>query len=468
MLFNSVQFFIFFFIFYFLWHFLKNKIQFRWILLTVASFVFYSWWSFKFLWLLIFTGLFDFLLALFIYRSENQFRRRFYLFISIFVNLSILISFKYAQFIIDATFGAMSQIFNKSFEIPHVPPFLSVLPIGISFYTFESLSYVIDVYSKKLTPAKNIFHYFSFLSMFPRLIAGPIERPHHLLPQLEKEISVDDETSFEGIKLITLGFFKKTVIADNLAYIVNTAFANISAYSSSYWWFVMTCFSIQIYCDFSGYTDIARGLAKLLGFDFNLNFKSPYTSHSFRDFWLRWHISLSTWFRDYVYIPLGGDRKGKMRTHINLWITMIISGFWHGASWNFGIWGALHAGYLSLERTTKWNLKIEKWPLGKTLVCFLVFILTLIAWVFFRAPSLHEALLVINKLLTDQKGKYGIHYDLLLFGAVAMHFVERYGWPGPLNKIFRSHIIQCLGLALLALAAIAFRGPTEQFIYFQF
>ncbi|MBC7465804.1 MAG: MBOAT family protein [Bdellovibrio sp.] len=440
----------------------------RWVLITVASFFFYGWWSVQFLWLLILTGVFDFSLALLIFKSSSRSRRNFLLAFSLIFNLGVLISFKYSQFLMDSWASVYASVTNTALVSVRAPSFLAILPIGISFYTFESLSYVIDVYSKKLEPTKNIFHYFSFLAMFPRLIAGPIERPHNLLPQLAEPIDLKDDMTFEGLRLIVLGFFKKTVIADNLALLVNTAFSNINAYSGAYWWYVMVCFALQIYCDFSGYTDIARGLAKLMGFNFGLNFKEPYTSTSFREFWTRWHISLSTWFRDYVYFPLGGDRKGAVRSHVNLWTTMIVSGFWHGASWNFGIWGALHAFYMSVERLTHWPKRLEKSIAGRALATFIIFVLTIFAWIFFRAPTFAQAMQVLQKMFSLQNGVNGKHYDFLIWITVAMHFVSRYGLPERSRVLLGHPWAQYIWLALLGLAALALRGPSEQFIYFQF
>jgi D-alanyl-lipoteichoic acid acyltransferase DltB (MBOAT superfamily) len=302
--------------------------------------------------------------------------------------------------------------------------------------------------------------------MFPRLIAGPIERPHHLLPQLLGKITLKDENIYEGLKLIVFGFFKKTFLADNLALIVNTSYSNVNIFSGVYWWYSMICFSIQIYCDFSGYTDIARGLAKILGFDFSLNFKTPYSSTSFKEFWSQWHISLSTWFRDYLYIPLGGDRISSGRTHLNLWITMLVSGLWHGASWNFVLWGALHSFYLSLEKWTNWPSFLNKNGFGKGLSTFIVFTLTVIAWVFFRADSFSQALLVLQKMLTFSSGKSGIHYNILVFIGLYIHFIPKINFNT--LSLFNNKKFEILLYATLALIALAFRGKAEQFIYFQF
>lgn len=466
MLFNSYEFFIFFSIFFCLWIFLKDSLQIRWIFLTISSFIFYAWWSAKFIWLLIFTGVIDFSFALLIYQTHNNRLRKIYFCIPFLINISILVSFKYAQFFLQSFDSIYFFFTQKNLKNPDIPGFFKILPIGISFYTFESLSYVFDVYKRKLTPTKNIFHYFSFLAMFPRLIAGPIERPHHLLPQLLDKIKLKDENIYEGLKLIIFGFFKKTFLADNLALIVNTSFSNVNVFSGIYWWYTMICFSIQIYCDFSGYTDIARGLAKVLGFDFSLNFKSPYSSISFKDFWSQWHISLSTWFRDYLYIPLGGDRISPFRTHINLWITMLVSGLWHGASWNFVIWGALHSFYLSIEKWTQWPSYLNTNRFGKALSTFLVFLLTVIAWVFFRADSFSQALLVLHKMVTFSSGKTGLHLNFLVFIGLLIHFIPKINIK--ILSLFKHKKFEIFLYATLALIALAFRGKAEQFIYFQF
>jgi len=468
-LFNSVQFILFFAIFYSVWLVGKNHIGFRWLFITLASFFFYGWWSVQFLGLLVLTGIIDFTLALLIFNSSQIRMKRLFICGSLLFNLGALFSFKYAHFFLNTTVTVLSFFGYKNAIHVELPRVLAVLPIGISFYTFESLSYVFDVYKGHLTPTKNILHYFSFLAMFPRLIAGPIERPANLLPQLTKKIELSDDMTFAGLKLVALGYFKKTVIADNLAIIVNTAFTNGRDFSSAYWWYVMICFAIQIYCDFSGYTDIARGLAQMMGFRFNVNFNHPYSATSLREFWTRWHISLSTWFRDYVYIPLGGDRKGQVRAHINLWITMIVSGLWHGASWTFAVWGALHAFYMSLERLTKWPQKLSSLRGGKFLSTGLVFFLVVISWVYFRAESFKQASFVLKKLFSFQSGTWGLSYTNLLLLAFAYEWYGRYGEKllAEMNPRFRL-ALDFGALAILSVSAIALRGPSEQFIYFQF
>lgn len=470
MLFNSVEFLVFFAVFYSVYLMTRRwNVQFRWLLITVASFFFYGWWSTRFLLLLISTGVFDFTLAQFIHRSQNKNVRRTLVLFSLVFNLGLLFSFKYSRLFV-STAISLSNVFGwHALGNLQLPSALAVLPIGISFYTFESLSYVFDVYRGHLVPTRNLFHYFSFLSMFPRLIAGPIERPSNLLPQLERPIELKDELTFEGLQMVCLGYFKKVVLADNLALIVNTAFANGARFSTTYWWYVIVCFAFQIYFDFSGYSDIAIGLAQLMGFRFRQNFNHPYVSTSMKEFWTRWHISLSTWFRDYVYIPLGGDRRGRLRTHINLWVTMVTSGLWHGASWTFAVWGALHALYASLERITGWPMRLSRLPGGVWIAMALNFLLVLVAWVFFRASSFHEANMVLHKLFVFQPGETGEKSILLLALAAGYEWIWFYGrkYAAGLNLPWRTAMEYSL-LVALAVAATVLRGPAEQFIYFQF
>jgi alginate O-acetyltransferase complex protein AlgI len=261
------------------------------------------------------------------------------------------------------------------------------------------MSYTFDVYRNKLKPTKSILQFFAYLSMFPQLVAGPIVRAETMLPQLLEVKGVSNEKRWDGFQLIVRGYFKKMVIADNLAPLVMAAFSAPDINTSTmFWWGAIIAFAFQIYCDFAGYSDIARGLALWMGYDFPDNFNHPYISTSIREFWERWHISLSTWFRDYLYIPLGGNRKGKFRSYINLWITMLVSGLWHGAAWTFVAWGAVHAFFASAERLTGWPEKIGKSSVAKFLAWFIVSIQVLVAWVFFRAENINQALDILKVL----------------------------------------------------------------------
>ena len=463
MLFNSEIFFVFAFLF-FTFFYIKNwQLSNRWIIIIVASFIFYGWWNPWYIILILISGCVDFISSHKIHTKRNYAKK--YLTLSIVCNLMILISFKYLSFIREN----ILLIFNIS--LPEIPIIFQTIPIGISFYTFQSMSYTIDVYRNQVKPTKNILHFFAYLSMFPQLVAGPIVRAKDLLPQLKKKkINLKYEDVYEAIKSISRGFFKKVFIADNLASFINFNFNSYQDPSSSTWWIVMICFSLQIYCDFSGYSDIAIGLARFMGLRFNKNFNHPYVSKSFKEFWSRWHISLSTWFRDYLYIPLGGN-KNKYRSYLNLWITMIISGLWHGPSWNFAIWGMLHALYLNLERI---GLDFSKIPI-KFISQILVYILVLISWVFFRAHDLDQAFYIIKTMLSFNNleiAKLSDEVKIILFTMIPYNVIILYS--SSIKEKFSSKAImffknlEPIFLALLVFITLIFRGDSIEFIYFQF
>ena len=318
------------------------------IFLLVASYFFYGWWDWRFL-LLIFTStVVDFYSARYIARSQDVFHGRALLSLSLALNFGFLGVFKYFNFFSDSLSSALAMFGAPS----HATAFLKIiLPPGISFYTFQAVAYIVDVYHRKLEPAESLVDYALFISLFPHLVAGPIQRPSHLLPQVQHPRRFDKDAFFDGLMLILSGLFRKCVVADNCAKLADAAFSGrlgepnvsvvlIGAYA----------FAWQIYADFSGYSDIARGSAQLLGFHFMVNFRQPYLATSLQDFWRRWHISLSTWLRDYLYIPLGGSREGEAKTYRNLMTTMLLGGLWHGANWTFVVWGGLHGTGLSLER----------------------------------------------------------------------------------------------------------------------
>jgi len=350
------------------------------------------------------------------------------------------------------------------------------LPVGISFYTFQSMSYTIDIYKGKLKPTNSILHFFAYLALFPQLVAGPIVRARDLIPQLTKVRFTTEFERWNGLKLIAIGFFKKVVLADNIAPMVNTAFSNVhQTESTGFWWLIMLGFGFQIYFDFSGYSDIARGLAKWMGLHFRINFNHPYHSASLREFWTRWHISLSTWFRDYVYIPLGGSKKGRFNAYLFMWITMVVSGLWHGASWNFVIWGAIHALFLSVERITKWPRLLHKTVVTRIISVIITNVIVLIAWVFFRADNMETALYVIDKMFSIAPlGDFEITDTFLLGGymvafSVLIELVLRLK-SNPLRFLHgtKRKVVEIIYISLLILAAIYFRGEGNEFIYFQF
>lgn len=317
------------------------------LLLLVAGFVFYGWWDWRFLLLLTFSAVIDYAMALRIVdHVVGDPRRKRWLIISMVVNLTILGFFKYFNFFIDS---AATLLDTFGFEA-HLPTLRIVLPVGVSFYTFQSMSYTIDAYRGTIQPTRSLLHYLSFVAYFPQLVAGPIERAANMLPVFVNERKVDARCISEGLLLILLGFFKKLVIADAVAGSVSAAFAEPLQLDGAQLLRAVYLFSLQIYADFSGYSDIARGVSKLFGIDLMINFNQPYLSSSITEFWRRWHISLSSWLRDYLYIPLGGSRNGTVATYRNNFLTMLIGGLWHGASWNFVIWGGLHGLYLAAHK----------------------------------------------------------------------------------------------------------------------
>ncbi|MGD0275007.1 MAG: MBOAT family O-acyltransferase [Syntrophales bacterium] len=443
----------------------------RWSFIIVASFIFYGWWDWRFLFLLIGTGLIDFVAALAMEKWSRS--RRQFLILSIGSNISSLAIFKYSGFIAQNIDHLFLNFGIVTYLHASLPDFTLILPVGISFYTFQSMSYTISVYWRKIPATRNILHFFAYLSMFPQLVAGPINRAADLLPKLMNYHSLTEEERWIGTRLIIRGFFKKMVLADNLAPIATAAFNSpVISDSPVYWWAITAAFAFQIYFDFSGYSDIARGLAKWMGYDLIVNFNQPYTSKSLQDFWTCWHISLSTWFRDYVYIPLGGSRLGKWRSHLNMWITMLISGLWHGAAWHFVMWSICHSFFLSLERITNLPKRLSASRIGQFASYVLVMIQVLIAWVFFRAENIGQAFQIIKTMfsfstklpMVPVPGGMALVAALVLFECMIFFKVDL------LKRIpMRARLVTGPVLWGLAIAAIIFfRGPGSTFIYFQF
>ncbi len=397
MIFNSIDFAIFLPIVFILYWFFANKnLRTQNLLIVVASYIFYGWWDWRFLFLILFSSVVDYLVGVGLAKYEKQNIRKLLLVISIVVNLGFLGFFKYYNFFLDNFVAAFSflgiGLRARSLSI--------VLPVGISFYTFQTLSYSIDVYRKRLEPTRDFIAFCSFVSFFPQLVAGPIERATHLLPQFHTRRTFSYAKAVDGLRQILWGLLKKIVIADNCAKYVNIAFNNVEDCSGSTLVFGALFFAIQIYCDFSGYSDIAIGTSRLFGFDLMRNFAFPYFSRDIAEFWRRWHISLSTWFRDYLYIPLGGSRGSSFAKVRNVFIIFIISGLWHGANWTFVIWGALNALYfLPLLLFNKNRDNVDTVASGRKLPgvrdifdMLFTFGLVVIAWVFFRAESIGDAL----------------------------------------------------------------------------
>ena len=412
MLFNSLEFLLFLptiFAAYWILNLCTDRprgLQAQNLLLLFASYVFYGWWDWRFLGLIAFSTMMDWLVGLKIHAAnqneqpENKNHRspiaRCWLFLSLFVNLGLLGYFKYANFFIESwvdAWGSIGVTMNaSSLQI--------ILPVGISFYTFQTLSYSIDIYRRQLEPTTNFLNFAAFVSFFPQLVAGPIERAKALLPQVENRRTFDYELAASGVQLILWGMFKKVVVADTAALYVNDIFNNVDEHIGPRLIFGAVCFAFQIYGDFSGYSDIAIGTARLFGIRLMTNFKAPYFSRDIAEFWRRWHISLSTWFRDYLYIPLGGSRVGKWKAVRNTFVIFLVSGFWHGANWTFVAWGFIHAMLflplllLGTNRRHMGDSGQRRWlpsaqELGRMAVTFL---LVTVAWVFFRAPSIEFTL----------------------------------------------------------------------------
>jgi len=402
-LFNSLQFLIFYPIITVLYFLLPFKV--RWILLLAGSFYFYMAWKPEYIILILITTFVAYSTAIKMGQTDDKNKRKVYLCISLIVNLGILIVFKYANFLNDS-FRTLFTWFNIPYN---VPGFNLILPIGISFYTFQTLSYSIDVYKGNIKPEKNYGMLALYVTFFPQLVAGPIERADRLLPQFYEEKKFDYDRVTNGLKIMAWGFFKKVVVADRLGVAVSTIYNNPTKHNSIQFILATIFFAFQIYCDFSGYSDIAIGSAKVMGFRLMENFRRPYFSKSIGEFWRRWHISLSTWFKDYLYIPLGGNRVGKLRHYFNLFVTFLVSGLWHGANWTFVLWGALHGIYSIFGRMLaplRIRLvavtRLDKFSfLHKALQVALTFSMVSFGWIFFRANSINDALYIVKHLFSD-------------------------------------------------------------------
>lgn len=481
MLFNSVAFAIFLpIVFIFYWFITHKSLKFQNFLLLTASYYFYACWDWRFLFLLMFSTLLDYFTGLKMSESHNKKNKKFWLWLSISINLGFLGLFKYYNFFAESFAGFIS---NFGFQIH--PSYLNViLPVGISFYTFHGLSYVFDIFNNKITAEKNFVNYAVFVSFFPLLVAGPIERATHLLPQIQKKRDFNYHQAVDGLRQILWGLFKKIVIADSCAEYANMIFNNSSEHSGSSLLLGVIFFAFQIYGDFSGYSDIALGTAKLFGIELLRNFAYPYFSRDIAEFWRRWHISLSSWFRDYLYLPLGGSRGNMWFKIRNTLIVFVVSGFWHGANWTFIVWGTLNAVFflpLLIGKSNRKNLDIV--AQGKFLPNFrdsismlITFGMTLIAWVFFRANSLAHAFSYLAGIFSksiftvpyfgNSKTLVTIFLIFLFiiiewFGREEQYAIANIGlsWQRPLRWAFYYSI------AVVILLSI---GGEQQFIYFQF
>lgn len=478
MLFNSIEFAFFLPIVFLLYWFVFNKrLRDQNLLLLIVSYFFYGWWDWRFLSLIAFSSVVDYVVGIRLSKTEAEHKRKLLLSVSLLVNLGFLGFFKYFNFFAE-NFANAFTLFGQPFE----PATLNIiLPVGISFYTFQTLSYTIDIYRKKLTPTTNAIQFFAFVSFFPQLVAGPIERAGNLLPQFSKYRSFEYVKAADGMKQILWGLFKKVVIADNCAVYVNDIFSNYSDYSGSTLLLGGVLFAFQIYGDFSGYSDIAIGTARLFGFHLMKNFAFPYFSRDIAEFWRRWHISLSTWFRDYLYIPLGGSRGPLSMQVRNIFIIFIVSGFWHGANWTFIVWGALNAAYflpLLLMDKNRQNLEIVSkgrlFPSIKEFFSILsTFLITVLGWIFFRAESVQHAIAYLAGIMSPSIFSLPeilpLYLAILIAIFITIEWIQREQEHG-LSFENRSLSVPFRWSTYLILAALvaSFFGTENSFIYFQF
>lgn len=470
MLFNSFEFLIFLpIVFSIYWFVIGRKLYLQNVFLLLVSYTFYGWWDWRFLFLIALSTILDYFVGLKIASLTIAKKRKQWLFLSVVFNLGLLAFFKYFNFFIDSWLDLLHHI---GYEVESIWTLKIILPVGISFYTFQTMSYTIDIYRNKLQPTRDFIAFAAFVSFFPQLVAGPIERATNLIPQFLKERKFSTNHISYGFKLILWGFFMKLVVADRAGVYVDAVYGNIENHEGLTFMAATLFFAFQIYGDFAGYSLIAIGTAKWFGFDLMTNFRRPYFSKSVSEFWNRWHISLSTWFRDYVYIPLGGNRVSRYRWLMNLFITFVISGLWHGASWTFVIWGALNGIYLIAEvliqRKTKFGL----------LAMVYTFTAISFSWIFFRAGSVSEAFIVIKKIVTTP-GRLFIGsgddiaasiYTVIAIALLIIIEIKREYWSQRLSFIKGGGSILKYGLYAILVFSILYLGVfgEGQFIYFQF
>ena len=473
MLFNSIDYLIFLpTVFLLYWILFKKSFRAQNFLILIASYIFYGLWDWRFLTLILFSTVVDYIIGQYIYHASNFKVRKIYLGISIAFNLGLLGFFKYFNFFVESWADLLSLIGyqNNNWTLK------IILPVGISFYTFQTMSYSLDIYFKRLKPTNDFISFAAFVGFFPQLVAGPIERASNLLPQILRPRTFYYKSGLEGLRLILWGLFKKTVIADSLAWRVEYSFNNYNNLDGGSLLLGLVYFSIQIYCDFSGYSDIAIGSAKLLGIELISNFKFPYFSKNISEFWKNWHISLSSWFKDYVYIPLGGSKDSKLKTIRNIYVTFILSGFWHGANWTFILWGLTHATLyipsIIVNKRKKFNnqyrmgYEIRK-KIKDLIQVFFTFFLITVTWVFFRAGSLTTSIeylyITISKfsMPLDNRGGMFIISIFLIF-----EWLMKNDERNPLNfkNIYLRHSVYYFIITMIYLKI----GAGQEFIYFQF
>lgn len=473
MLFNSSEFLIFLIVVFFSYWFVFNKnIRTQNFFLLVSSYIFYSWWDIRFLSLIIMSTIIDFTIGINIPKCNSHKKARLLLWTSISLNLIILGFFKYYNFFIDSWINLLELL---GYRIKNLWTLKIVLPVGISFYTFQTMSYTIDIYKKKLKPTNDFISFATFVSFFPQLVAGPIERATNLLPQVLKCRNFKFQKGIEGLRLIAWGLFKKVVIADSLAPIVNNIFGNYDQFHGGTLCLGAIYFAFQIYCDFSGYSDIAIGTSKLFGFELMSNFRSPYFSRNVGEFWRKWHISLSSWFRDYLYIPLGGSRQGNLTSIMNIFIIFIISGLWHGANWTFILWGLFHSILFIPLFIYKVNRKYinsvvgEKWGMPSISEIFKVsitFSLVTVGWVFFRSETITDSFNYLKIMFFDFSPIF-LYKKGMLYVVTLLIFDYLFREKERLDFSFFGNI-EIILLSVIIFFVIWFHNQSSEFIYFQF
>ena len=477
MLFNSIPF-LFFLptVILLYWGLFKHSLKLQNILLLLASYVFYAWWDYRFLALIVASTLVDYIIGKRLHKTRNKSHRKMLLSLSLIFNLGLLGFFKYYNFFIQSWLDSWAHL-GVSMQASSLK---IILPVGISFYTFQTISYTIDIYRRKIEPSENLLNFSVFVAFFPQLVAGPIERAKHLLPQFSEKRIFNDEKAISGIYLILWGLFKKIVIADSCAIYANAIFNNYEKMNSASLLLGAIYFAFQIYGDFSGYSDIAIGTGRLFGFDLMRNFNYPYFSRNIGEFWRRWHISLSTWFRDYLYIPLGGSRGSKKQKVRNVFTIFLVSGLWHGANWTFVIWGGLHALFFMPLLFSKNNRRYLNQVAEKTFLPSLkelmqilcTFGLITFAWIFFRADSLTDSLNIIERIFTNLKfetqylsvERYNIELLLIIGIFILFEWFHRnfeHPFVGPYKWIK-------VTLIIFMLLTLGVYSEQQEFIYFQF
>ena len=485
MIFNSAEFLVFYTLVLLFYFVLPKKL--KWPLLLAASYFFYMIWNPPLIFLILFTTAVSYVSAIIIEKTENKARKKFWLAMTLITSLGVLFFFKYFNFLADSAISVWNFFGGNADDLV----LKLILPVGISFYTFQTLSYVIDVYRGDIKAERHFGWYALFVSFFPQLVAGPIERPDNLLPQLKADHKLEASNAFAGIQKMAVGFFKKIVVADLIAEFVNSVYNSPESATGFGIVIASVLFSVQIYCDFSGYTDIAIGCARVMGIRLMQNFNRPYQARSIKEFWARWHISLSTWFRDYLYIPLGGNRCSKARHFFNIFVVFFVSGLWHGASWTFVVWGVLHGVYQIVGALTKKPreriykaLKIKTESLAFVLwQRFWTFVLVCFSWIFFRANRFSDALLLIQRLFTEWNTGFftetlssmGITVTAVLVTLLSVLIMsmldtitndEKIGESGTASRQYTA--LWILFVVAIAWCLLLSVGGASAFIYFQF